>query len=219
MPYLRYWLLSEEYNKKAECAAPCFFILWRFRLCFLRKTGTWRDDAFLRAAGAVAAPPAPPPGLRPCRHTPSPRAFRPQPFRTSQALSRRRFFRRGRPLGCACGPSADLAAAPSPRFRALWPRLPSPAAFLPLIPPVAPSLRYRASCRASKVTVISHILPLFFVKCLRRTFFSLRYHIIFTIICYNNQNRITVMAHSRREEGHCRKKRRNRHGKNTHCGR
>ena len=50
MPYLRYWLLSEEYNKKAECAAPCFFILWRFRLCFLRKTGTWRDDAFLRAA-------------------------------------------------------------------------------------------------------------------------------------------------------------------------
>ena len=122
-------------------------------------------------------------------------------------------------LGCACGPSAGLAAAPSPRFRALWPRLPSPAAFLPLIPPVAPSLRYRASCRASKVTVISHILPLFFVKCLRRTFFSLRYHIIFTIICYNNQNRITVMAHSRREEGHCRKKRRNRHGKNTHCGR
>ena len=62
-------------------------------------------------------------------------------------------------------------------------------------------------------------VPLFFVKCLRRTFFSLRYHIIFTIICYNNQNRITVMAHSRREEGHCRKKRRNRHGKNTHCGR
>ena len=115
--------------------------------------------------------------------------------------------------------AAGLAAAPSPRFRALWPRLPSPAAFLPLIPPVAPSLRYRASCRASKVTVISHILPLFFVKCLRRTFFSLRYHIIFTIICYNNQNRITVMAHSRREEGHCRKKRRNRHGKNTHCGR
>lgn len=73
MPYLRYWLLSEEYNKKAECAAPCFFILWRFRLCFLRKTGTWQSDAFLRAAGAVAAPPAPPPGLRPCRHTPSPR--------------------------------------------------------------------------------------------------------------------------------------------------
>ena len=123
MPYLRYWLLSEEYNKKAECAAPCFFILWRFRLCFLRKTGTWRDDAFLRAAGAVAAPPAPPPGLRPCRHTPSPRAFRPQPFRTSQALSRRRFLRRGRTLGCACGPSAGLAAAPIPRFRALWPRL------------------------------------------------------------------------------------------------
>lgn len=116
MPYLRYWLLSEEYNKKAECAAPCFFILWRFRLCFLRKTGTWRDDAFLRAAGAVAAPPAPPPGLRPCRHTPSPRAFRPQPFRTSQALSRRRFLRRGRTLGCACGPSAGLAAAPSPPF-------------------------------------------------------------------------------------------------------
>lgn len=114
MPYLRYWLLSEEYNKKAECAAPCFFILWRFRLCFLRKTGTWRDDAFLRAAGAGAAPPAPPPGLRPCRHTPSPRAFRPQPFRTSQALSRRRFLRRGRTLGCACGPSAGLAAAPSP---------------------------------------------------------------------------------------------------------
>lgn len=123
MPYLRYWLLSEEYNKKAECAAPCFFILWRFRLCFLRKTGTWRDDAFLRAAGAVTAPPAPPPGLRPCRHTPSPRAFRPQPFRTSQALSRRRFLRRGRTLGCACGPSAGLAAAPIPRFRALWPRL------------------------------------------------------------------------------------------------
>ena len=94
-----------------------------------------------------------------------------------------------------------------------------PAAFAHKTSPVAPSLRYRASCRASKVTVISHILPLFFVKCLRRTFFSLRYHIIFTIICYNNQNRITVMAHSRREEGHCRKKRRNRHGKNTHCGR
>gem|GEM_PF-4987729 len=128
MSYLRYWLLSEEYNKKAECAAPCFFILWRFRLCFLRKTGTWRDDAFLRAAGAVAAPPAPPPGLRPCRHTPSPRAFRPQPFRTSQALSRRRFLRRGRTLGCACGPSAGLAAAPSPRFRALWPRLSQPGA-------------------------------------------------------------------------------------------
>ena len=71
MPYLRYWLLSEEYNKKAECAAPCFFILWRFRLCFLRKTGTWRDDAFLCTAGAGAAPPAPPPGLRPRRPRPA----------------------------------------------------------------------------------------------------------------------------------------------------
>ena len=150
---------------------------------------------------------------------PSPRAFRPQPFAAYPAISRRRFLRRGRPLGCACGPSAGLAAAPSPRFRVLWPRLPSPAAFLPLIPPVAPPLRYRASCGAFMDTVIGPILPLFFVKCLRRTFFSLRYHIIFTIICYNNQNRITVMAHSRREEGHCRKKRRNRHGKNTHCGR
>lgn len=123
--------------------------------------------------------------------------------------------------------------APRLRLRALCrpcgrPKPPFPGAlaaavsvrgFLPLSSPVAPPLRYRASCRASKVTVISHILPLFFVKCLRRTFFSLRYHIIFTIICYNNQNRITVMAHSRREEGHCRKKRRNRHGKNTHCGR
>ena len=113
--------------------------------------------------------------------------------------------RRPRP---ACG---RAGVPPSPRISA--------RSLLPPIPPVAPSLRYRASCRASKVTVISHILPLFFVKCLRRIFFSLRYHIIFTIICYNNQNRITVMAHSRREEGHCRKKRRNRHGKNTHCGR
>lgn len=59
----------------------------------------------------------------------------------------------------------------------------------------------------------------FLIKMFRAHIFSLRYHIIFTIICYNNQNRITVMAHSRREEGHCRKKRRNRHGKNTHCGR
>ena len=161
----------------------------------------YSSAAFFAAAGPSAAPAGPLPALRPPQAPVSGR------------------FGRGRPLGCACGPSAGLAAAPSPRFRALWPRLPSPAAFLPLIPPVAPSLRYRASCRASKVTVISHILPLFFVKCLRRTFFSLRYHIIFTIICYNNQNRITVMAHSRREEGHCRKKRRNRHGKNTHCGR
>ena len=97
--------------------------------------------------------------------------FRPQPFAAYPALSRRRFLRRGRPLGCACGPSAGLAAAPSPRFRALWPRLPSPAAFLPLIPPVAPPLRYRASCGAFMDTVIGPILPLFFVKCLRRTFF------------------------------------------------
>ncbi len=87
----------------------------------LRKTGTWRDDAFC-ARRAPWLPPAPPPGLlRPCRHTPSPRAFRPQPFRTSQALSRRRFLRRGRTLGCACGALCRPCGRPNPRFRALWP--------------------------------------------------------------------------------------------------
>ncbi len=185
------------FTKNRHLAKRCFFARGGRRGC---------------APGAPARPAAVPASAVAAR------SFARSLFRTKQALARRRFLRRGRPLGCACGPSAGLAAAPSPRFRVLWPHL-SPAAFLPLIPPVAPPLRYRASCGASKVTVISHILPLFFVKCLRRTFFSLRYHIIFTIICYNNQNRITVKAHSRREEGHCRKKRRNRHGKNTHCGR
>jgi|GEM_PF-5993807 len=167
----------------------------------------------LRPLSAPARPAAVPAYRR--RRAPFARSLLPPilPYRAAA------FFAAAGPSAAPAGPPPALRPAQAPGFRALWPRLPSPAAFLPLIPPVAPSLRYRASCRASKVTVISHILPLFFVKCLRRTFFSLRYHIIFTIICYNNQNRITVMAHSRREEGYCRKKRRNRHGKNTHCGR
>ena len=48
---------------------PAFLFCGGSDCAFYEKPAPWRDDAFLRAAGAVAAPPAPPPGLQPYRRT------------------------------------------------------------------------------------------------------------------------------------------------------
>ena len=179
----------------------------------------WRDDAFFRAAGAVAAPPAPPPGLQPCRRTAVAARLSPAAFcRLSRHIAPPLFTPRPAPwlrlraLCRPCGrpkppfPGALAAAAIARSFFASYPARRAAAA---------------VSCLLRRFYGYRHKSDFasFLIKMFRAHIFSLRYHIIFTIICYNNQNRITVKAHSRREEGHCRKKRRNRHGKNTHCGR
>ena len=151
---------------------------------FDEKPVPWRDDAFLRAAAPELRPLRPCPACGRAGVPPSPRISARSLFASLiPPYKRRRFF----------------SPRPAPRLR-LWAPLPAlrppqapvsalarghrPRAFCLLSHLVAPSLRYRASCRASKVTVISHICRCF-CKCLRRTFFHLRYHIIFTIICYN----------------------------------
>ena len=179
----------------------------------------WRDDAFLRTAGAGAAP-----------------LERPRPACGRAGIRRRRAF-----------PPAALAHKPSPVAPPLFTPRPDPRLRLRALcrpcgrpkPPFPGALAAAAIARSffasyparRAAAAVSCLLRRFYgyrhksdfasflIKMFRAHIFSLRYHIIFTIICYNNQNRITVKAHSRREEGHCRKKRRNRHGKNTHCGR
>ena len=117
MPYLRYWLLSEEYNKKAECAAPCFFILWRFRLCFLRKTGTWRDDAFLRAAGAGAAPlERPRPACGRAGVPPLPRISARSLYAQNKPSRAAAFFAAAGPSAAPAGPLPALRPPQAPVF-------------------------------------------------------------------------------------------------------
>ena len=155
MPYLRYWLLSEEYNKKAECAAPCFFILWRFRLCFLRKTGTWRDDAFLRAAGAGAAPlERPRPACGRAGVPPLPRISARSPFAQAKPCRAAAFY-------AAAGPSA-APAGPLPALR----------------PPQAPVFgRFGRGCHSPALFLNSRFFPV------RGNYFGVIVEFILTVVC------------------------------------
>ena len=79
----------------------------------------------------------------------------PAAFSHKTSPSRRRSPRCGRPLGCACGPSAGLTAAPSPLSGRFGRSFSPIAAFCAQNKPIAPGAAYSLSCFSSVLLLAS----------------------------------------------------------------